>query len=324
MRLGNIELHWIEDFLTLADTGSFSRAAGKRNVAQPAFSRHIRSLEEWLGVTLVDRGTHPTSLTEAGRHFLPLGQDIISRLTLAREETRYADKNAAATLRLASTHALSLTFCPRWLRGLDAGLRNTPIHLISDSLQGCEGLMLHAGAHFLLCHYHRQVANRLDTGDFRSVRVGIDTLIPVVAPRGPTLPPFGVVRRAGDHLPVLAYSEESGLGRIVRTLLGKALEKALADVIFTAHLATVLKAMALEGRGIAWLPASLIVEELNDGHLVGAGGTKWNIPVEIRLYRRGLTEALVAEDFWARIVEEAPKSKPMSERVWKPHKRVEE
>ena len=306
MHLGNVEVYWLEDFLTLADTGSFSKAAEKRNVAQPAFSRHIRSLEEWLGVMLVDRSTHPTSLTEAGRHFLPMARDVLHRLTLAREETRDADKNATGTLRFASTHALSLTFFPRWLSGLDSSLRNTPIHLISDILQACERLMLHGGAHFLICHYHHKVANLLETKDFRSVRVGTDTLVPVVTPRGPSLPEFGMTPQSGGHLPVLAYSEESGLGRIVRTLLATALEKAQTNIIFTAHLAAVLKAMAIDGRGIAWLPASLIVEELSGGQLVAAGNAEWNIPVEIRLYRRQLTEALVAENFWAEIIEQSP------------------
>ena len=312
MHLKDIELYWIEDFLTLADTGSFSKAADQRSVAQPALSRHIRSLENWLGVALVDRGTHPASLTEAGRHFLPMARDILNRLTLAREETRNAGNNAAATLRFASTHALSLTFFPRWLHGLHSSLRYAPIHLISDTLQACEGVMLHGGAHFLICHYHRRVANRLESRAFRRVRVGMDTLIPVITPGGRTLPSFGVVRRSDRHLPVLAYSEESGLGRIIRSLLSSALEKALAEIVFTAHLAVVLKAIALEGRGIAWLPRSLIVDELRDGQLVAAGGAKWNVPVEIQMYRREVTEALVAEKFWAAIVEELPKIKPVS------------
>jgi DNA-binding transcriptional LysR family regulator len=172
--------------------------------------------------------------------------------------------------------------------------------------------MLHGGAHFLICHYHRRVANRLESPAFRRVRIGMDTLIPVITPGGPTLPSFGVVRRSGRHIPVLAYSEESGLGRIVRSLLGSALEQALADIAFTAHLAAVLKAIALEGRGIAWLPRSLIVDELRDGQLVAAGAGKWNVPVEIRMYRREVTESPVAEKVWAAIVEEPPKIKPVS------------
>ena len=60
---------WLEDFVALASTGNFSRAAEERHMTQPAFSRRIRALEEWLGVVLIDRATHPAVLTEAGEWF---------------------------------------------------------------------------------------------------------------------------------------------------------------------------------------------------------------------------------------------------------------
>lgn len=44
-----MDIKWIEDFLVLAEQGSFTKAAETRFVTQPAFSRRIRSLETWLG-----------------------------------------------------------------------------------------------------------------------------------------------------------------------------------------------------------------------------------------------------------------------------------
>ncbi|MEG0447165.1 MAG: LysR family transcriptional regulator, partial [Comamonas sp.] len=38
----NLDLEWLEDFIALAESGNFSRAAEVRSIAQPAFSRHIR------------------------------------------------------------------------------------------------------------------------------------------------------------------------------------------------------------------------------------------------------------------------------------------
>ena len=68
--------------------------------------------------------------------------------------------------------------------------------------------------------------------------------------------------------------------------------------MFTAHHAALLKAMALEGRGVAWLPRSLIVDELRSGALVLAGGHAWSVPVEIRLYRQRADMADAAEALW--------------------------
>jgi DNA-binding transcriptional LysR family regulator len=57
--------------------------------------------------------------------------------------------------------------------------------------------------------------------------------------------------------------------------------------------------MALEGRGVAWLPLSLAAEELRTGALVRAGDAAWDLEVEIRLFRPRAPLAPAAERFWA-------------------------
>ena len=52
-----MELTWIEDFLALQRTQNFTEAAAQRCTTQPAFSRRVQQLEEWLGTTLFDRYT---------------------------------------------------------------------------------------------------------------------------------------------------------------------------------------------------------------------------------------------------------------------------
>ena len=77
-----MELKWLEDFLSLAETRSFSRSAEQRRVTQPAFSRRIRSLEIWLGTVLLDRSTYPITLTPEGRHFRETAEEVVRVLTL--------------------------------------------------------------------------------------------------------------------------------------------------------------------------------------------------------------------------------------------------
>ena len=84
----------------------------------------------------------------------------------------------------------------------------------------------------------------------------------------------------------------------MRALRGAALEEIHADVVFTAHLASVLKTMALDGRGVAWLPKTLIGEDLANGRLVPVGEESWSIAVEIRLFRQEATMHPAAEKFW--------------------------
>ena len=85
-----MELSWLEDFLELARTGNFSRTAELRHLTQPAFSRRIRALEDWAGVSLFDRSAQPITLTDAGRRFLPLAASLVEDLDHARNEARQA------------------------------------------------------------------------------------------------------------------------------------------------------------------------------------------------------------------------------------------
>lgn len=308
-----LDLEWLEDFLALAETGNFSRAAEARAIAQPAFSRHIRALEEWVGVELFDRSAHPAALTPAGQRFLPLLETILANLEAARIKARAAHDQAAASLRFAATHVLSLTFFPRWLVGMESRLQMGPIQTMSDSSHACEDLMLQRRVQFVLCHGHSQAPGRLDDAGYPMLRLAGDVLLPVSAPAhgAPGQPWHAMVQER--PVPVLAYSEASGLGRIMRarmrTLFSERVEAALpqgVSVVFTAHHAVLLKTMALEGRGVAWLPESLIADELRSGALVPAGSAEWSLPIEIRLYRQRAEMSPVAEALWALAAAPAP------------------
>jgi DNA-binding transcriptional LysR family regulator len=161
-----MDLAWLEDFLKLAEEGSFSRAAQARNLTQPAFSRRIRALEEWVGATLVDRDTHRIALTEAGTAFRGLADDIVRRLALARDHVHEIDGAARGEIRVASTHALSTSFFPGWLRSIGTAFDFGKIRLIADHMVACERLMLESKADFLLYHHHSAASTRLDPSGF--------------------------------------------------------------------------------------------------------------------------------------------------------------
>ena len=295
-----MNLIWLDDFLTLAASGSFSRAAQERHMTQPAFSRRVRALEEWLGVVLFDRSTQPATLTEAGEWFRAVAQELLTRVAGIPDQARAVADASSATLRIASTHALSFSFLPGWLRGLESRLAEGPgpVQLISDVMQQCEALMQQGRVQFLLCHGHDQVPNRLDPALHRWAVVGHDALLPVSAPDASGRPRHSLDNASGKPVPLLEYSAESGIGRLVRALRGNALANAHTQASMTAHLASVLKTMALDGRGVAWLPRSLIADELAAGRLVAAGGEQWAIEVEIRLFRPQSPLPRAAERFW--------------------------
>ena len=129
-----MELDWLKDFLALAEQRNFSRAADIRNVTQPAFSRRIRALEEWIGTPLFVRSAQGATLTPAGAYLRPLVDEMLGSLQRVRRETRAVGEREMATLSIAATHTLSFTFFPGWnLRHVRLE-RLGSLNLISDSM----------------------------------------------------------------------------------------------------------------------------------------------------------------------------------------------
>jgi DNA-binding transcriptional LysR family regulator len=289
----------LEDFLALAKSGNFSRAAEARSIAQPALSRHIRSLEEWMGVDLVNRSAHPATLTAAGVRFHPLLEEVLAALEAARIKARAAHDEETASLRFAVTHVLSLHFFPQWMGSWENSFPPGPMQTMSDSSQACEDMMLQRRVQFVMCYGHPDVRGRLDEGPFPVIELGTETLLPVCTPDAGGDPLYPL---AGERpLALLSYSEASGLGRILSHRLPcvdatSALKT--AQVVFTAHNGLLIKTMALKGKGIAWLPQRLVTEELQQGQLVLAGEAPWHIPVAIRLYRQPAEMTRAAETLW--------------------------
>lgn len=288
-----MELIWLEDYLELCHTGNFSRAAEARHLTQPAFSRRIRALEEWAGVTLFDRGTQPVQLTAAGREFQPLAAMLIRRIADARAHVREVAAAEAATIRIAATHALSLIFFPGWLKRLEAAGLICCVHLTSDALNAVETLLLDGRAYFLLCHVHDEVPLRLPASEFSSTVVANDRLVPCAAP--------SLMATQAELLadaPLLAYGGGSGLGRILRGVIGARLPRLLTAPALTADLAGALRALCLDGRGVAWLPATLVEDDLASGRLVPFADASWEVPVAVRLFRPQMRLTPTAEQLW--------------------------
>ncbi|MBX9930186.1 MAG: LysR family transcriptional regulator [Methylobacterium sp.] len=278
-----MDLEWLRDFLALAEHKVFSRAAEARNVTQPAFSRRIRALEDWIGTALFVRSAQGAALTPAGAHFHPLAEDLSQRLAAARATTKNTGRRKEPALSIAATHALSFTFFPTWAREHVRFERLGTLNLISDSMDACEEIMLSGEVDYLLCHHHPFAPNRLHGDRFCSIQVGLDTLVPVSARDSDGRPLWSVLPSGKGPTRLLAYSVASGLGRILNAVRPVAAIGSV-ETVFTSHLAATLATMAGEGHGLAWLPLTTAQEALDTGRLVRAGSEELDVPVEIRLF----------------------------------------
>jgi LysR family transcriptional regulator, hypochlorite-specific transcription factor HypT len=293
-----MDLNWLADFVVLAESGSFSRAAARRHITQPAFSRRIKALEHWTGTPLFERGSRAVTLTESGRRFLPWAETLRRQVEEARSDVGAALKAPVEPLRIAATHSLSLTFFSDWIAAVGGRFSLGPVQLSSESLAGCERLMADGRAKFLLAHSHPATPVRLDPALFRSVSVGVDALAPVASPSLAA----DIDRRGRNHFAhsFITYSEDSGLGRILARRLATSRATTRLEPLFTSHHAGVLKAMAVGGFGLAWLPRSMILTELDRRDLAPVRSlARWTIALDIRLFRPMGRLSGAAESFWA-------------------------
>ena len=103
-------------FSTVAECGSFSKAAAHLRIAQPALSRKIQKLEHALGVKLLRRGARGVTTTDAGQTLLQRATKFEHDLDEMRYEmARYAER-ATGLLRVAVQSPLSLIMAPELLR----------------------------------------------------------------------------------------------------------------------------------------------------------------------------------------------------------------
>ncbi len=97
------ELRQLRTFVAVAERLSFTLAADDLHIAQQAVSQQIRSLEQAVGVTLLDRSPRSVSLTSAGAVFLADARRVLSAANRASERVRAAALGEAGGLRLAYT-----------------------------------------------------------------------------------------------------------------------------------------------------------------------------------------------------------------------------
>jgi DNA-binding transcriptional LysR family regulator len=126
-------------FLFVAETGSFSGAAEKLHLTQPAVSKRIALLEEQLETELFDRIGRHISLTEAGSALLPHAKSVQRELAAAERSVRDLSGEVSGRLRLATSHHIGLHRLPPVLSGFSRNYPGVQIDIdFMDSEQAYE------------------------------------------------------------------------------------------------------------------------------------------------------------------------------------------
>jgi len=294
-----MQIKWLEDFLSLSDARAFSRAAERRNLSQPAFSRHIQALEDWLGVELVDRRQQGVQLTAAGRIFRGFAADLLRQTYDMRTVIRGQAPSGNDTVRFSVAHTLSLTYFPHWLKVLKQRVGNVVAHVSAVNVQEAAGALIEGTTDLLIIYHHPQLPVLLDPHRFPHLMLSTDRMLPFSAPRDNGRPRYTLPGSSSTPVPLLAYSSGTYLAHVVEMILLGAAERCCFEHSFDTHMAEALKEMIIEGHGLGWLPESCVGREMADGLLVAAGPARWTCPLEVRLYRCAESSNPMVEKIWA-------------------------
>ncbi len=258
-----MDLNWLRDFVCLGRTLSFTRAAEERNITQSAFSRRVKSLENWVGVDLIDRATFPVQLSPAGKQFLPIAKATLADLIDARQAIREQDQGDKSFQRFAVLHTISVNYLTSRLEKLEAGISDLKARVISDSLSTCCQLLAEGGCDFLLCYLHPDVPLILDESQFARIDLSTEKMVPVALKTAIDTHGWQLPGSAASPAPYLAYERSSFLGAVVDQTIGK--QPVHLSVCYVDGLVEAIKRRVLTGSGVGWLPYSAIHAELAAG-----------------------------------------------------------
>ena len=124
-----MDLRHLRHFVAVAEDMSFTRAAQRLHVAQPALSVQMKRLEQDLGVELFDRSRRTIRLTQAGVLLLTEARRILALVSETVEVVRRADAGAVGSLSIGFVPSAANAALPPILRRFGAAHPGVVLHL---------------------------------------------------------------------------------------------------------------------------------------------------------------------------------------------------
>ncbi len=292
-----MDIKWLQDFLTVAEMGNFTRAAESRNTSQAAFSRRIQSLEAWLGTTLIDRGVFPTRLTPQGERFKEYAGDILRNVVDARSEL--SGEPTQDHIRIAVPYAIATSSLPQWWAEWSRD-RNLAVSIVVGNVHDMMTALVSGGVDLLICFHTAQQPIQLDSERYERLDLRIEAIRPyaskaLVEAGGAILP-----GRPDKSLPLLMYSPGVYFSRMIELIIDAAPQRLIGHRVLESDMSDVLREMAAKGFGIAWLP-DCTVEAGHDHDLVPVDDGPWCLNISTVAIRSHANERPAVKRLWARL-----------------------
>lgn len=238
-------------FLAVAEHASFSQAADKLHLTQPAISKRIAQLEGELGVPLFDRLGRRVALTEAGRALRPLAERILRDVRETRQVIANLTHEVSGPLALVTSHHIGLRRLPPILRDFTGGFPRVRLDLaFMDSEQACQAVergVFELGVVTLPLR---------PSPLLECIPLWEDRLVIAVAPNHPLAGQSGVpLEKLGEHPAILP-----AVGTYTRTIIEAPIlqRHGALDVILETNYLETIRTMVAIGLGWSALPRVML------------------------------------------------------------------
>ena len=143
MDKSDITLERMRSFVRVAERGSLSAVARELGIGQSTVTRHLRELEEAVGVPLLSRTTRRVTMTDEGRRYYANCVQILRLVEQAGEEARGTRGAAAGTIRISCTAAIGTLHVTRLIFafqdlypeiGIDLSLTDERVDLVREGV----------------------------------------------------------------------------------------------------------------------------------------------------------------------------------------------
>ncbi len=292
-----MKLVWLDDLVVLAETGNLTKAAERRNVSQPAFSRRIRMIEDWLGSPVIEHGSKPARVSPAIHRHIEDIKDMARSLKRLRNDVQGWDQSQRR-LSIATQHTLSITFFPEFIRALQVESPQSIIRLRSANRDESFAMLMTGQAGILVAYETADFPLAIDTALLEKMRIRTEKIIPVVEKSK-----AATLLQEGQIMKMIGFPDDVFFGQILRAHVFPDLAHRgtiLSVVCETAFVPAALQ-LALAGVGVAWLPTSIVKAFDLDNRLLDVSNRLPSYEADVIAARLKTPRPALSELAWQRL-----------------------
>jgi len=277
-----MDMQWLDDVLVLLEEGNLTRAAARRNITQPAFSRRIRSFEDWLGVTVLERGTNRVEISSALVSNEAEIRALVNRIRDLRTRIVHFEP-ASSTISIAAQHAPIVSTLPDMALRAKHHFPALKIRIRAGNLRDCVTMFLRGDTSMLLC-YESESTRPLPFGpSVRRARWGIDYLIPVVG--GSLRYAVKKDKNISADTPAIVYPDNSYFGEVLnKAQRSFSTQGHSTNPVCETAFSSGIKELVLKGIGVGWLPFSMAYREIESGEMISLASRFGKELLEVAIY----------------------------------------